>query len=79
VNLDRLGKEIYTEEALVTMSERAASYGNELAGEEVWHPIDKDRARALIEQSAFGGNGLPLMTLQALLEGEKTDTGLEVQ
>jgi hypothetical protein len=79
VNLDRLGKEIYTEEALVTMSERAASYGNELAGEDLWHAIDRDRARALIERSALGGIGLPLMTLQALLEGDQTETGLEVQ
>lgn len=73
VNLDRLGKEIYTEEALVAMSERTASYGNELAGEEVWHPFDRDRARALIEQSAFGGIGLPLMALQALLTADSAD------
>lgn len=73
VNLDRLGKEIYTEEALVALSEKAAAYGNDLAGEEIWHPVDREKARALIAQSAFGGTGLPLLTLQAVLENEKTD------
>ena len=73
VNLDRLGKEIYTEEALVALSEKAAAYGNDLAGEEIWHPVDKEKARALIAQSAFGGTGLPLLTLQAVLENEKAN------
>ena len=66
VNLDKLGREIYSPAVLAEMSEKMAGYGNALAGgeEKKYSAINEEKAGELIRRAEFGALGLPLMVLQ---------------
>lgn len=64
VDLDRLGEQVYTAEALTTMSQKfaAALSGS---GYQV-EPITCEKAAELLAQSRLGGVGLPRMVLESM-------------
>ena len=73
INLDKLGKEVYTPEVLVGMSEKMAEYGNSLA-ERSYLPISRDQAEELLQKAEFGALGVPLMVLQEVQgKGERQE------